>query len=72
MSDFLTSMACPVCEVIKRDLSDVARALERRKADKLSIRTGQATDLDLQIRALMSAKTQIEAQYLKHQKSCLH
>jgi hypothetical protein len=72
MSDCLTSMACPVCKVIERDLNDVARALEHRKADKLFNRTREATDLDLQICALISAKTQIEAQYLKHQKSCLH
>jgi hypothetical protein len=62
-------MACPVCEAIERDLSDVARALARRKADKLS--ASQATDLDLEIRALVSAKAQIEAQFLKHQMSCV-
>lgn len=65
-------VACHVCEVLERDLQDVARALERRKAAKMRAPTGGETDLDLELRALASAKAQIEARYSKHRESVLH
>jgi hypothetical protein len=56
-------MACPICEIYERDLKDVFRELEKR-------RTAQsAADMDLEIRALASAKAEIEDKYSKHQTS---
>jgi len=53
-------MACPACDNYERDLKDVARALEQRRNAR-----GQS-DVDLEIRALASAKAEIEAKYSKH------
>ena len=65
-------MACHICEVIERDLEDVARALESRKAAKTRAPADGESDLDLEIRALASAKAQIEARYSKHREAGLH
>jgi len=65
-------MGCTVCELIERDLQDVARALERRKATKARELASSESDLELEIRALASAKAQIEARYSKHRLSGAH
>ena len=65
-------MACPVCELIERDLQDVGRALEGRKAARIHAPTGTETELELEIRALDSAKAQIESRYSKHRLSAAH
>jgi hypothetical protein len=53
-------MTCPVCQTYQRDLNDIAREVQTRRSTPARI------DLDLEIRALASAKAQIEAKYSKH------
>lgn len=65
-------MTCQICETIERDLKDVARELEKRKAAQTGSFIGENADLDLEIRALTSAKADIEARYSKHRKSTSH
>ena len=66
-------MTCHICDVIERDLNDVARQLERRKAAQMAaIRANDPDEVALEIRALASAKAQIETRYSQHRKSVSH
>jgi hypothetical protein len=66
-------MSCQICEIHERDLKDVARELEKRRIAQTSVLAGtRGEDLALEIRALASAKAEIEAKYSKHRKSGAH
>ena len=65
-------MICHICEVIKRDLLDVDRALEQRKAAQASPFIDSKHLLELEIQALASARAQIEARYSQHKRSASH
>ncbi len=65
-------MNCHICEGIERDLDDVVRALQMRTAAQVTASPASMAALDLEIRALTSAKTEIEAKYWKHRKSVSH
>lgn len=65
-------MTCHICETIERDLKDVVRALQMRTAAQVSAPPTNLAALDLEIRALTSSKTEIEAKYWKHRKSISH
>lgn len=66
-------MSCQICELHERDLKDVARELDKRRIAQTSVMGGmRQNDLALEIRALASAKAEIEAKYAKHRKSEAH
>jgi Polymer-forming cytoskeletal len=61
------SMTCHVCEIYERDLRDVSRELEKRRTAQTSALSGaRRDDMDLEIRALASARAEIEARRSKH------
>ena len=59
-------MACYICEMLERDLRDVSRALDDRHAKHTLDQHSNKSDFEVEIRALMSAKAEIEAKYSKH------
>jgi hypothetical protein len=65
-------MSCHICETIERDLQDVARELTKRRNAQARDLAVRRSHLDLEIRALSSAKADIEARYSKHRKSTPH
>ncbi len=67
-----TAMTCHLCETIERDLQDVTRELMKRTIAQARASAIERSNLDLEIRALSSAKADIEARYSKHRKSTPH
>lgn len=65
-------MACPVCENIERDLQDVCRQLQAKKAAQRRPFIVNRDQLDLEVRALSSAVAQIESRYSQHRTSETH
>lgn len=60
-------ITCEVCEIHKRDRSDVSRKLAAIQGSRVSL-GAPGQDLELEINALATALAEIDARYMKHRK----